>query len=106
MGFFKGISKSINIVCKVQVINHFPKVSARSSGRCGKAVDSLSLPHYETADNDEQKGDRHSPLKESSDDIKFFSQMAIKTYTALLKLVYRAIALSTYGSGSQVLFVI
>ena len=46
---------------KSQVINHFPEVSARSSGRSGKAVVSLSLLHYEIVDNDEQKEDRDSP---------------------------------------------
>ena len=69
-----------------QVINHFPEVSAKSSGRSGKVVVSLSLLHYEIVDNDEQKGNRDSPhppsLKEFSDDLKFFSQMAINiSYT-------------------------
>ena len=45
---------------KSQVINHFPEVSAKSSGRSGKVVVSLSLLHYEIVDNDEQKGDRDS----------------------------------------------
>ena len=71
---------------KSQVINHFPEVSAKSSGRSGKVVVSLSLLHYEMVDNDEQKGDRDSPSpppKESSDDLKVFSQMAINIYCTL-----------------------
>ena len=70
---------------KSQVINHFPEVSAKSSGRSGKVVVSLSLLHYEIVDNDEQKGDRAPPPppKESSDDLKVFSQMAINIYCTL-----------------------
>lgn len=69
---------------KSQVINHFPEVSAKSSGRSGKVVVSLSLLHYEIVDNDEQKGDRDSPPpKESSDDLKVFSQISINIYCTL-----------------------
>ena len=83
MGFFKGTILS----AQCQVINHFPKVSARYGYRyrCGKDVVSLSLLHYEIVDNDEQKGTETPPppLKESSDDNKFFSQMAINTNCTL-----------------------
>ena len=89
---------------KSQVINHFPEVSGKSSGRSGKVVVSLSLLHYEMVDNDEQKGDRDSPPppppKKRS--LVMTSKSLVRwpsTYTALLKLVYRAIAVSTYGSG-------
>lgn len=75
--------------------------SARSSGRSGKVVVSLSLLHHEIVDNDEQKGNRDSPpppwrslVMTSNSLVRWPS-----TYTALLKLVYRAIEVSTYGSG-------
>ena len=86
---------------KSQVINHFPEVSAKSSGRSGKVVVSLSLLHYEMVDNDEQKGGRDSPPPPLRS-LVMTSKSLVRwpsTYTALLKLVYRAIEVSTYGSG-------
>ena len=87
-----------------QVINHFPEVSAKSSGRSGKVVVSLSLLHYEIVDNDEQKGDRDSPPPPPPPrrSLVMTSKSLVRwpsTYTALLKLVYRAIEVSSYSSG-------
>ena len=87
---------------KSQVINHFPEVSGKSSGRSGKVVVSLSLLHYEMVDNDEQKGDRDSPPPPKKRSLVMTSKSLVRwpsTHSALLKLVYRAIEVSTYSSG-------
>ena len=57
---------------KVEVITHFPRVSARSSRCCNKALCSFRLLHHEVDHNDKQKRGQDDPLKDSGGDIEFF----------------------------------